>query len=285
MVRAAGVVVLRNRESAPEVLVVHRPHRSDWSLPKGKVDPGEQLLETAVRECIEETGLTVNLGAPLARQSYIALGRPKTVDYWVGTIRTDAGFSPDQEIDEIRWIPVADASTVLTYAHDHALVLEALALPNTSPLVILRHAKAVKRSEYDGEIDALRPLTGKGRHQTQALTAVLGAYGITAVHTSTSTRCAETVIEWIADCLVHMRNNGRTVIQSTPGAEEHWTEYCYNSVKGLIIEDMRDSWFFGSNNPDNKVEKRFLLWAGSVPDFNLTYADVAAQGYRGFEIR
>ena len=100
-----------------------------------------------------------------------------------------------------------------------------------------------------------------------------------------ATRCAETVIEWIADCLVHMRNNGRTVIQSTPGAEEHWTEYCYNSVKGLIIEDMRDSWFFGNNNPDNKAEKRFLLWAGSVPDFNLTYADVAAQGYRGFEIR
>ena len=209
VVRAAGVVVLRNRESAPEVLVVHRPHRSDWSLPKGKVDPGEQLLETAVRECIEETGLTVNLGAPLARQSYIALGRPKTVDYWVGTIRADAGFSPDQEIDEIRWIPVADASTVLTYAHDHALVLEALALPNTSPLVILRHAKAVKRSEYDGEIDALRPLTGKGRHQTQALTAVLGAYGITAVHTSTSTRCAETVRVFAAttESELHLENS------------------------------------------------------------------------------
>jgi len=192
-VRAAGVVVLRNRDSAPEVLVVHRPHRSDWSLPKGKVDPGEHLLETAVRECIEETGFTVTLGAPLSRQSYIALGRPKIVDYWVGNIRTDAGFDPDEEIDEIRWIPVSYASDLLTYAHDYALVLEALALPPTSPLVILRHAKAVKRAEYNGSVDALRPLTGKGRHQAQALTAVLGAYGITAVHTSTSTRCAETV--------------------------------------------------------------------------------------------
>lgn len=192
-VRAAGVVVLRNRDSAPEVLVVHRPHRSDWSLPKGKVDPGEHLIETAVRECIEETGLTVTLGAPLARQSYIALDRPKIVDYWIGNIRSDNGFSPDQEIDEIRWIPVSYSSDLLTYAHDHALVLEALALPPTSPLMILRHAKAVKRSEYEGTVDALRPLTGKGRRQAQALTAVLSAYGIAAVHTSTATRCAETV--------------------------------------------------------------------------------------------
>ena len=208
-VRAAGVVVLRNRDSAPEVLVVHRPHRSDWSLPKGKVDPGEHLIETAVRECIEETGLTVTLGAPLARQSYTALGRPKIVDYWVSNIRTDAGFNPDQEIDEIRWIPVSYASDILTYAPDHALVLEALALPSTSPLVILRHAKAVKRSEYDGTIDALRPLTGKGRHQAQALTAVLDAYGITAVHTSTSTRCADTVRIFAAahESDLHLQNS------------------------------------------------------------------------------
>lgn len=100
-----------------------------------------------------------------------------------------------------------------------------------------------------------------------------------------ATRCAETVIDWIADCLVHLRETGRQVIEATPEAEAHWTEYCYNSVKGLIIDDMRDSWFFGNNNPDNKAEKRFLLWAGSVPQFNTTYAEVAAEGYRGFEIR
>ena len=52
-----------------------------------------------------------------------------------------------------------------------------------------------------------------------------------------------------------------------------------------IIDEMRDSWFFGNNNPENKAERRFLLWAGSVPDFHRTYADVAAAGYRGFEIQ
>lgn len=197
VVRAAGVVVLRNQETSPEVLIVHRPHRSDWSLPKGKVDPGEHLLETAVRECAEETGLNVSLRAPLTQQSYVALGRPKTVDYWIGVIRDDEGFAPDEEIDAIRWVPVDRAAGVLTYAHDRELIAEALALPETSPLVILRHAKAMKRSDFDGRVDADRPLSGKGRTQAKALVPLLDAYGITAVHTSDSTRCTETVKRFV----------------------------------------------------------------------------------------
>lgn len=193
VVRAAGVVVLREQDSSREVLVVHRPHRSDWSLPKGKVDPGEYLLETAVRECAEETGLNVVLRTPLSRQSYIALGRPKTVDYWIGEIRADDGFVPDEEIDEIRWVAVDRAAGILTYAHDRDLVTEALNQPETSPLVILRHAKATKRSDYNGNVDARRPLSGKGRSQSKALVLLLDAYGLTAVHSSDATRCTETV--------------------------------------------------------------------------------------------
>ncbi|MEY4137568.1 MAG: hypothetical protein RL205_1696 [Actinomycetota bacterium] len=197
VVRAAGVVVLRDTDSFPEVLIVHRPHRSDWSLPKGKVDPGEHLLETAVRECAEETGLIVALRAPLPRQSYTALGRPKTVDYWLAVIREDEGFAPDEEIDEIRWVPIDRAAGILTYAHDRELVSEALTVPETSPLVILRHAKAMKRSDYSGKDDALRPLSGKGRTQSKALVALLDAYGITSVHSSDSTRCTETVRRFV----------------------------------------------------------------------------------------
>ena len=193
VVRAAGVVVLRHQDFAPEVLIVHRPHRSDWSLPKGKVDPGEHPLDTAVRECAEETGLAVTLGSPLAQQSYMALGRPKIVDYWRGLIRSDQGFTPNAEIDELRWVPVTESSELLTYAHDRELVTEALELPETSPVVILRHAKAMKRSEYDGKIDGRRPLAAKGRNQSRALVSLLDAFGITVVHSSDSTRCIETV--------------------------------------------------------------------------------------------
>jgi len=215
VVRAAGVVVLRNQETSPEVLIVHRPHRSDWSLPKGKVDPGESLLETAVRECAEETGLNVALRAPLPQQSYIALGRPKTVDYWIGIIRTDEGFAPDEEIDEIRWVPVDRAAAILTYAHDRDLVVEALTVPETSPLVILRHAKATKRSDFDGSVDAQRPLSGKGRIQAKALVPLLDAYGLTAVHASDSTRCTETVMRFVKTL------DSKLELESTLSEEAH----------------------------------------------------------------
>ncbi|MGD9600329.1 MAG: flavin-containing monooxygenase [Gammaproteobacteria bacterium] len=100
-----------------------------------------------------------------------------------------------------------------------------------------------------------------------------------------ATRCAETAVEWIVDCIDHVRSGGHRSIQPTLDAEGAWTQFCYDSVKGLIIDDMRDSWFFGNNNPENKAEKRFLLWAGSVPSFHDTFAEVTASGYRGFEIR
>ncbi len=48
---------------------------------------------------------------------------------------------------------------------------------------------------------------------------------------------------------------------------------------------MRDSWFFGNNNPENKDDKRFLLWAGSVPGFHELFGEIARDGYRGFEFR
>ena len=100
-----------------------------------------------------------------------------------------------------------------------------------------------------------------------------------------ATRCAETAVDWIVECIDHVRASGHQTVQPTLDAEEAWTQHCYDSVKGLIIDDMRDSWFFGNNNPENKEEKRFLLWAGSVPAFHETFAEIAADGYRGFEMR
>ena len=72
-VLAAGAVLWRpNGEPSlePEVAVVHRPRYDDWSLPKGKVDPGETEPVTAVREVFEETGYASELGRRLAAVSY-----------------------------------------------------------------------------------------------------------------------------------------------------------------------------------------------------------------------
>lgn len=192
-VHAAGVVLLRGSPEARQVAIIHRALRHDWSLPKGKIDPGEHVLEAAVRECDEETGLIPTLGVPLPRQEYIALGQPKVVDYWVARVGRDEGFSPDDEVDALAWVSPEEARERLTYPRDADLVEAACALPETSPLILLRHAQALKRADFKGTNDAERPLSGRGRTQAKALVPLLSAYGIEAVHSSDATRCRETV--------------------------------------------------------------------------------------------
>jgi 8-oxo-dGTP pyrophosphatase MutT (NUDIX family) len=118
-VRAAGGVVWRRgADGAVEVLVVHRPKYDDWSFPKGKLDPGETEEECALREVDEETGLRCELGEELPTTMYVdRKGRPKRVRYWAMTV-SDGAFTPNDEVDEVRWLPPAEASRLLTYARD-----------------------------------------------------------------------------------------------------------------------------------------------------------------------
>ena len=192
-IRAAGVVLVRTVEGQEEFVVVHRPGRQDWSLPKGKIDPGEHVLAAAVRECDEETGYTPLLGAPLPMQSYSVNSRPKVVHYWRARVREEVGFAPDDEVDEVRWLPMSAAAEQLTYASEVRLVEAARRTPDTVPLIILRHTQAMKRSQFDGDIDAERPLSGKGRSQAKALIPLLDAFGVEEVHSSPSRRCHDTV--------------------------------------------------------------------------------------------
>ena len=76
VVRAAGGVLWRTGEDGTlQTALVHRPKYDDWSLPKGKPDPGEHLLETAVREVREETGLDVLVGRRSLRTRYAVRAR------------------------------------------------------------------------------------------------------------------------------------------------------------------------------------------------------------------
>ncbi len=192
-VRAAGVVVIRDGSAGPEVLVIHRNLRADWSLPKGKVEPGEHTLVAAVRECDEETGIVPVLGVPLERQEYIALGEPKVVDYWVACVGSEEGFAPDEEVDEVAWTPPEEAAALMTYPRDGDLIRQSMAAPSTTPLILLRHTQAMKRSDFKGKVDAQRPLSGKGRSQAKVLLPLLAAYGIDEVYSSDAMRCRETV--------------------------------------------------------------------------------------------
>ncbi len=130
-VRAAGGIVHRRSPAGePELLLVHRPRYDDWSLPKGKVDPGERDEETALREVEEETGLRCELGEPAGRTRYRdSKGRDKVVHYWLMEPPANgdgvAPFVPNDEVDELRWYTVPEATKHLTYAHDRELLEKA----------------------------------------------------------------------------------------------------------------------------------------------------------------
>jgi 8-oxo-dGTP diphosphatase len=122
-VQAAGGVVMRDGL----VAVVHRPRYDDWSLPKGKLDPGEASEEAAVREVLEETGLQVSLGQELPSVEYEVRGRPKRVRYWRMSVDADPGFVANDEVDDLRWLSPREAVDLLTYDRDKGVVEAAVA--------------------------------------------------------------------------------------------------------------------------------------------------------------
>ena len=124
LVRAAGgVVTRRGADEILEVLVVHRPKYDDWSLPKGKCDPGESDEDAAVREVGEETGIVVALGTELESMEYVDRhGRPKIVRYWEMTPVGEIPWSPNDEVDEIAWVTTSRAAALLSYDGDRRLV-------------------------------------------------------------------------------------------------------------------------------------------------------------------
>ena len=128
-VRAAGGAVVRERVGGGvELCVVHRPRYDDWSLPKGKLDRGESFEDAALREVLEETGLRCRLRRELEPVRYTdRKGRPKLVRYWLMDVAQDQGFTPNDEVDELRWLELPAAAGLVSYDHDRELVASLVA--------------------------------------------------------------------------------------------------------------------------------------------------------------
>lgn len=188
---AAGGVLWRGRASAVEVGVVHRPRYGDWTLPKGKTDRGETLVDTAVREIAEETGFHVRLGRRLGTVSYdVSQGR-KHVRYWSAE-SIGGEFEANHEVDRLAWMSVEGAAERLSYPLDRQVLDEFTRLPaDLTTLLLVRHARAGKRSEYQGD-DRLRPLDARGAKQSEALAPLLAAYGVTDLRAADRVRCRQT---------------------------------------------------------------------------------------------
>ena len=192
------------REAKGELLValVHRGRYDDYGWAKGKLDPGEVLPQTAVREIEEETGLKVSLGVSLGVQHYkVPSGEPKEVHYWAARVSDKAlansKFIPHEEVAEVLWLTPTEAAKRLSYEADKEFLGNLLSFYNrgelrSKPFVLLRHAKATPRSDWKGP-DGKRPLLPVGKDQARSIVPVLAAFGVKRIVTSPWVRCLTTV--------------------------------------------------------------------------------------------
>jgi broad specificity phosphatase PhoE/8-oxo-dGTP pyrophosphatase MutT (NUDIX family) len=197
IVFAAGAVLWRQgrADSANpevEIALIHRPRYDDWSLPKGKVEPGETAPVAASREVFEETGHQAHLGRRLDTVSYPIDQGVKKVHYWAAR-STGGEFTPGREVDELVWLPVADAMARLNYTQDRKMLRRFVKHPaDTHTVLIVRHGTAGRKSRFSGD-DTKRPLDKRGRAQAEALVPQLLAFGASDVYAADRVRCHQTV--------------------------------------------------------------------------------------------
>lgn len=203
---AAGAILWRIEKGELKVAIIHRSRYDDWSWPKGKLDKGETIAQAAVREIREETGLKVTLGVHLAEINYkLPNGSNKQVHYWAANVTDKAlantKFTPSEEVEKVDWKTIPQARKLLSYEFDYVPLNNLVALYDagllaTKPLIVLRHAKAMARSDWRGGKavdDGRRPLHDFGKQQAKALVPTIAAFGPKQVVSSPWKRCKDTV--------------------------------------------------------------------------------------------
>ncbi len=194
-IRAAGTVTVDTSGNKPKILMVHRPGYDDWTIPKGKIRFNEFAAVAAHRETQEETGARVRLDIPVNTITYPVGGGRKTVHYWRADPIAVKKRKPNREVDKVVWLSPKNALKRLTYDDEQELVEQALSLPQTTTVALVRHGKAMERKNWSGR-DQARPVSAQGRRQAKDLVPLLAAYGIETLVSSTSTRCMQTLVPY-----------------------------------------------------------------------------------------
>jgi len=235
MILAAGGVVWRkNKDKKIEIAIIHRPKYNDWSFPKGKVELGESLISCAHREIMEETNIKTQLGVYLGQVEYKTVDGQKQVSYWSAKVLDEAPFQPNSEVDEIQWVPSNKVKELLTLKSDKNILEQFLKIEcDTKPFILLRHAKAITREEWQGEDDD-RPLDAVGQNQARRLLAIYQVFNLEEIHTSDAVRCYDTVDQIARGLKIKLEVSGKLSESAFKKDREKAFEY----AKELIKEDV-----------------------------------------------
>ena len=285
-VLAAGAVLWRpgaEGTQRPEVAVIHRPRYDDWSLPKGKVDPGETEAVTAVREICEETGFHAQLGRRLMSVGYQVDQSVKKVVYWAARAG-DGEFTPNREVDKLLWLPAGDVINKLTYAHDRKVLRRFTRKPaDTRTVLIVRHGTAGRKSRYKGD-DRNRPLDKHGRAQAESLTGLLLAFGASDLHAANRVRCHQTIEPLAEELSVSIRDEPalteEAYAENRKRARQRVLEIAEKSgtrvicSQGKVIPDVIDWWCQRDGvRPDKSRNRKGSVWVMSLSGVKLLAAD------------
>ncbi len=277
--RAAGGVVWRVRKSRVEVALVHRPRYDDWSLPKGKLHSGESELAAAVREVREELGSRVAVSRFIGSVVYDVGAARKRSSFWVMR-HVDGEFALNHEVDAVEWHRPRAARDRMTHAVERTIMADFAAVPiPDSVIILLRHAKAGRRSEWRGE-DRKRPLEDIGREQAQRLVPFLSVFRPDRIVSAGPVRCVQTVEPFAQRRSIDIRIDSvfdDRVYSSSPAAAEtallslakpgKVTLVCSqgDTISGLIDRVAR-----GVHSSDTK---KGAAWVLSVVDGTVVSAD------------
>ena len=292
-VPAAGAVLWRpDAESGePRIAVIHRPRYDDWSIPKGKLDPGETAPVAAVREIFEETGQRAHLGRRLAKVSYPISSGTKVVRYWAARSR-GGDFEPNKEVDDVLWLPPKEAAERLSYPLDRKVLRRFVKRPfDTQTVLIVRHGTAGRKARYKGD-DRKRPLDSSGRKQAKSLVPQLLAFGGDEVYAADRVRCSQTVEPFAAELGVGITSEPTLTEEayaaSPKDAHRRVLEIAAESstpvicTQGKVIPYLIDWWCERDGvKPDKSRNRKGSTWVLSLVDGRLVAADHLASPFPG----
>ena len=241
---AAGAVLWRKSEKKKiEVLIIHRPKYDDWTFPKGKAEIGEPLIACAYREVLEETNIETAFGPYLGEVEYLTNDGKKKVSFWSAKVVKEKDFKPNAEVDQLKWVEVTKVKELLTLDTDRKILEQFLQIePDTKPLILLRHAKAVTRDEWQGEDDD-RPLDSYGQNQAKRLLAIYQVFNLEEIHSSDAVRCYDTVVAIAKGLNIKLEVTGKLSESTFKKDKEKAFDYAKDLIK------LNESVLLCSHNP------------------------------------